>query len=79
MLNVQELAIIPPQFTMLLSELVIDGVVVDIGHELTQIVPFIDGRASYHKARTFPVGAMFIDHVLAHDLFDKSALKPEDK
>ena len=39
-LKVEELSLIPAQLPMLLSELQYDGVVVDLGHEMTQIVPF---------------------------------------
>lgn len=35
LLRVQELAVVPPQLLMLLSEMVLDGVVVDVGHEMT--------------------------------------------
>lgn len=56
---------------MLLSEMVLDGIVVDIGHEATQIVPFIDGRASYHKSVVYPVGGMFVDSILASRLISK--------
>ena len=39
-LEVDELSLIPSQLPMLLSELQYDGIVVDLGHEMTQIVPF---------------------------------------
>jgi actin-related protein len=64
-LKVAQFALVPPQLPMLMSEMVLDGVVVDIGHEVTQIVPFVDGRACYHKAAAFPAAGMFVDHILA--------------
>ena len=57
---------------MLLSDMVLDGIVVDIGHEITSIVPFVDGRASYWKTSTFPVGGCFNDYVLSNFLFRDS-------
>ena len=47
-LKVDALSLIPSQLPMLLSELQYDGVVVDLGHEMTQIVPFQNGHASFH-------------------------------
>ena len=46
---------------MLLSELQYDGVVIDLGHEMTQLVPFSNGHASFHQTNTFPVGGLCID------------------
>ena len=60
---------------MLLSEMVLDGIVIDIGHEMTQIVPFIDGRASYHKTSNFPVGGLFVDYIMQNYLFFHSGEK----
>lgn len=70
-LRVHSVCFVSPQLPMLLSEMVLDGLVVDVGHEVTQIVPFIDGRASYHKAVVFPVAGMFVDYVLAYGLVGK--------
>ena len=64
-LKVEELSLIPAQLPMLLSELQYDGVVVDLGHEMTQIVPFLNGHASFHQTRAFPVGGLTIDSIMA--------------
>lgn len=74
-LNIAELCIIPSQLPMLLSEMALDGVVIDVGHELTQIVPFVDGRASYHKVAVFPVAGMFVDHLLSNYMLDSDNKK----
>ena len=48
---------------MLFSKMVHHGFVVDLGHEMTQIVPIKNGHVSYHKCCSFPVGSKFIDAV----------------
>ena len=53
---------------MLLSELQYDGVVIDLGHEMTQIVPFQNGHASFHQTKTFPVGGLCIDAIFLEQL-----------
>ena len=53
---------------MLLSELQYDGVVIDLGHEMTQLVPFSNGHASFHQANTFPVGGLCIDALFLKEL-----------
>lgn len=67
-LKVDALSLIPSQLPMLLSELQYDGVVVDLGHEMTQIVPFQNGHASFHQANTFPVGGLCIDALFLEQL-----------
>lgn len=45
------------------SELCMDGIVVDCGHELTQIVPIFGGMVDIRKVNTFPVGGITMDSV----------------
>lgn len=40
-------------------------------------MPFVDGRASYHKAACFPVAGMFVDHVLSNFLLDNDSVKKD--
>ena len=56
---------------MIMSELVLDGFVVDLGHEMTQIVPIYGGMTDFRKAMTFPVGGLMMDTVLARLRRDK--------
>lgn len=47
-LGVNKFGITSSQAPMLFSQLVHTGVVIDIGNEMTQIVPVINGHVSYH-------------------------------
>ena len=47
-----------------MSELQMDGFVVDIGHEMTQIVPIFEGMTDIRKVTTFPVGGSTMDAIL---------------
>jgi actin-related protein len=48
----------------MLSELCMDGIVVDLGHEMTQIVPIFNGMVDMRKVNTFPVGGITMDVIL---------------
>ena len=41
-----------------------DGIVVDLGHEMTQIVPIFGGMTDIRKAKTFKVGGITMDSIL---------------
>jgi actin-related protein len=43
-----------------------------MGHEMTQIVPFVQGHASYHKTRRFNVGGQFVDCLIQNYAFEKA-------
>ena len=60
-LGISEFCLVPSQKLMLMSEMQLDGIVVDLGHEMTQIVPIMDGQVSYRQVKTFPVGGALID------------------
>jgi len=47
-----------------MSELQSDGFVVDMGHEMTQIVPIFEGMTDIRKVTTFPVGGQVMDAIL---------------
>ena len=67
---------------MIMSELVVDGFVVDLGHEMTQIVPVYGGMTDFRKAMTFPVGGLMMDTVLTRmrrDREDNSELLTDNK
>ena len=49
---------------MLMSELCMDGIVVDLGHEMTQIVPIYGGMTDIRKVSTFKVGGITMDSML---------------
>ena len=62
-LGVSEFSLQPAQLPMIMSELVMDGIVVDLGHEMTQIVPVFEGMTDTRKARTFHVGGITMDAI----------------
>ena len=49
-----------------------DGIVVDLGHEMTQIVPIFGGMTDIRKAQTFKVGGITMDSILMK-LWEKSS------
>ena len=49
---------------MLMLELCMDGIVVDLGHEMTQIVPIYDGMTDIRKVSTFNVGGITMESML---------------
>lgn len=61
---------------MIMSELVVDGFVVDLGHEMTQIVPVYGGMTDFRKAMTFPVGGLMMDTVLSRMRRDSNNHEP---
>ena len=63
-LGVSEFSLQPAQLPMIMSELVMDGIVVDLGHEMTQIVPIFGGMTDIRKAKTFNVGGITMDAIL---------------
>ena len=63
-LGVSEFSLQPAQLPMIMSELVMDGIVVDLGHEMTQIVPVFGGMTDIRKARSFNVGGITMDAIL---------------
>ena len=63
-LGVQEFSLQPAQLPMMMSELCMDGIVVDLGHEMTQIVPIFGGMTDIRKAQTFKVGGITMDSIL---------------
>mmetsp|Transcript_16992 Transcript_16992/g.22881 ORF Transcript_16992/g.22881 Transcript_16992/m.22881 type:complete len:147 (+) Transcript_16992:688-1128(+) len=60
---------------MLMSELVMDGFVVDLGHEMTQIVPIFGGMTDIRKVMTFPVGGIHMDSILSRMRRDMRSLE----
>ena len=60
---------------MIMSELVLDGFVVDLGHEMTQIVPIYGGMTDFRKTMTFPVGGIMMDTLLARMRRDSRTLE----
>ena len=59
---------------MIMSELLMDGFVVDCGHEMTQIVPIYGGMTDIRKVMTFPVGGIHMDTILANMRRDPQSL-----
>ena len=49
---------------MMMSELCMDGIVVDLGHEMTQIVPIFGGMTDVRHVSTFKVGGITMDSML---------------
>ena len=49
---------------MMMSELQMGGFVVDLGHEMTQIVPIFGGITDIRKVTTFPVGGLTMDYIM---------------
>ena len=49
---------------MMMSELCMDGIVVDLGHEMTQIVPIFGGMTDIRKVSTYHVGGITMDSIL---------------
>ena len=63
-LGIREFGLIPSQKLMLLSEMQLNGIVIDLGHEMTQIVPILDGQVSYGQIKSYPVGGSFVDAMI---------------
>lgn len=60
-----------------MSELQTGGFVVDIGHEMTQIVPIFGGITDIRKVSTFPVGGQTMDRIIQQQF--KLSHKPTDE
>ena len=63
-LGVSEFSLQPAQLPMMMSELCMDGIVVDLGHEMTQIVPIFGGMTDIRKVSTYHVGGITMDSIL---------------
>ena len=50
-----------------------DGIVLDFGHEMTQMVPIFGGMVDIRKINTFPVGGITMDSIFMKMLRDQES------